>query len=86
MSKKREKIKEKQLQGFKYFKAISGMLESLHDAGCHSDRAGNRLLQMDQSVGWVKISVHFYPCCFFLKLLLNILKLYQTFKPSQVFY
>jgi len=29
MSKKRHKIKESELQGFKYFKAISGLLESL---------------------------------------------------------
>ncbi|MCP4710547.1 MAG: hypothetical protein GY869_18135, partial [Planctomycetes bacterium] len=44
MSARREKIKEKDLQGFKYFKAISGMLENLHDAGCARDRADNRLL------------------------------------------
>jgi hypothetical protein len=48
MCAKREKIKEKQLQGFKYFKAIAGMLESLHEAGCQRDRAGNRLLHMDE--------------------------------------
>ncbi len=48
MTAKRDKIKEKQLQGFKYFKSISGMLESLHDAGCARDRAGNRILHMDQ--------------------------------------
>ena len=48
MSAKREKIKERQLQGFKYFKPISAMLESLHDAGCERDKAGNRLLHMDQ--------------------------------------
>jgi hypothetical protein len=48
MSAKREKIKERQLQGFKYFKAISGMLEGLHDAGCKRDKAGNRILHMDQ--------------------------------------
>ena len=47
---KREKIKESQLVGFKYFKAIAGMLERLHDAGCARDRAGNRLLHMDQYV------------------------------------
>jgi len=40
MSKKRHKIKESELQGFKYFKAISGMLERLHQAGCQRDRAG----------------------------------------------
>ena len=46
MSDKRKKIKESQLQGFKYFKAISTMLESLHDAGCERDIAGNRILHM----------------------------------------
>jgi hypothetical protein len=35
MSTKRVKIREQQLQGFKYFKAISGMLESLQEAGRH---------------------------------------------------
>ena len=50
MSKKRHKIKESELQGFKYFKAISGMLESLHKAGCQYDLAGNRKLHMDQYI------------------------------------
>ncbi len=45
---KREKPKEKDLQGFKYFKCLSGLLEDLHDAGCRRDRAGNRILHMDQ--------------------------------------
>ena len=44
MSAKREKIKEHQLVGFKYFKAISGLLEKLHDAGNPRDTAGNRML------------------------------------------
>jgi len=46
VSAKREKIKERQFQGFKYFKAISGMLDGLHNAGCQHDRAGNRKLHM----------------------------------------
>jgi hypothetical protein len=50
MSKKRHKIKEHELQGFKYFKAISKMLESLGDVGCDRDRAGNRVLHMDQYI------------------------------------
>ena len=62
MGKKREKIKEEQLQGFKYFKAISGMLESLHDAGCHRDRAGNRLLHMDQYMSLLLLYM-FNPIC-----------------------
>jgi hypothetical protein len=48
MSKKKEKIKENDLQGFKYFKKLSEMLERLHNAGCQRDKAGNRILHMDQ--------------------------------------
>lgn len=62
MSAKREKIKESQLQGFKYFKALSGMLESLHDAGCQRDRAGNRLLHMDQYMSLLLLYM-FNPIC-----------------------
>ncbi len=50
MRKKRHKIKEHELQGFKYFKMISKILESLGDVGCERDRAGNRKLHMDQYV------------------------------------
>jgi len=62
MSKKRDKIKEEQLQGFKYFKAISAMLESLHDAGCQRDRASNRLLHMDQYMSLLLLYM-FNPIC-----------------------
>ena len=48
MRKKKEKIKQSDLQGFKYFKKFSQMLERLHNAGCQRDRAGNRILHMDQ--------------------------------------
>ena len=50
ISKIRHKIKESELHGFKYFKAISGMLDSLHKAGCQRDRAVNRKLHMDQYI------------------------------------
>jgi len=46
--KKRDKPKDKDLRGFKYFKVLSGLLESLHTAGCQRDRAHNRILHMDQ--------------------------------------
>ena len=46
--KKRKKVKSKDLQGFKYFKVLSDMLETLHQAGCERDRAHNRILHMDQ--------------------------------------
>ena len=62
MGKKREKIKEKQLQGFKYFKVLSGLLESLHDAGCQRDRAGNRTLHMDQYISLLLLYM-FNPIC-----------------------
>ena len=62
MSAKREKVKEEQLQGFKYFKAIAGMLESLHEAGCQRDRAGNRLLHMDQYMSLLLLYM-FNPIC-----------------------
>lgn len=48
MSRKKEKINERDLQGFKYFKTLSQMLERLHNAGCQRDKAGNRILHMDQ--------------------------------------
>lgn len=50
MHQKRHEIEEQELQGFKYFKIISGLLEKLHEVGCARDRAGNRLLHMDQYV------------------------------------
>ena len=62
MSAKREKIKESQLQGFKYFKPISALLENLHDAGCQRDRAGNRILHMDQYMSLLLLYV-FNPIC-----------------------
>lgn len=48
MKKKKQKITESELQGFKYFKKLSQMLERLHNAGCQRDIAGNRILHMDQ--------------------------------------
>ena len=62
VSAKREKIKERQLQGFKYFKAISGMLDGLHNAGCKRDRAGNRKLHMDQYMSLLLLYM-FNPIC-----------------------
>lgn len=62
MSAKRIKIKDEQLQGFKYFKAISAMLESLHDAGCQRDQASNRLLHMDQYLSLLLLYM-FNPIC-----------------------
>ncbi len=62
MSKKRHKIKEHELQGFKYFKAISKMLEPLADVGCGRDSAGNRILHMDQYISLLLLYM-FNPIC-----------------------
>lgn len=62
MGRKREKIKAKQLQGFKYFRALSDLLEDLHDAGCARDKAGNRILHMDQYVSLLLLYM-FNPVC-----------------------
>jgi len=44
--KRKEKIKEKDLQGFKHFKLLLPALQKLHGHAC--DRAGNRKLHFDQ--------------------------------------
>ena len=62
MSAKRHKIQAQELQGLKYFKALSGMLETLHEVGCERDRAGNRLLHMDQYVCLLLLYM-FNPIC-----------------------
>jgi hypothetical protein len=62
MSQKRHKIKEHELQGFKYFEAISKILESLHDVGCQRDCAGNRILHMDQYISLFLLYM-FNPIC-----------------------
>jgi len=62
MSHKRHDLEEHELQGFKYFKAISKMLEALHDAGCQRDRAGNRDLHMDQYISLLLLYM-FNPLC-----------------------
>jgi hypothetical protein len=45
---KKPKVTEEQLQGFKYFKLLGPLLESLHAAATQRDRAGNRRLHFDQ--------------------------------------
>jgi hypothetical protein len=46
--KKREPIREKDIQGLKYFKMFLPLLERLHEVGCERDKAGNRTLHFDQ--------------------------------------
>ena len=79
MSKKKPKIKEHQLEGFKYFKAISKMLESLHGAGCERDIAGNRKLHMDQYASLVLLYM-FNPICTSLRSLQQVSELKKVQK------
>jgi hypothetical protein len=71
---KRKKIKDTELEGFKYFKAISKMLESLHGAGCERDIAGNRILHMDQYVSLILLYL-FNPICTSLRSLQQVSEL-----------
>ena len=66
MSHKRHKIKERELKGFKYFKTISKILESLHDVGCQGDLAVNRILHMDQYFSLLLLHM-FNPICMSLR-------------------
>ena len=60
--KKRKNVHEQDLQGFKYFKVISKMLERLHDNACGRDRAHNRILHMDQYMALLLMYM-FNPVC-----------------------
>jgi hypothetical protein len=44
----RSEVRERDLQGFKYFRLLMPLLERLQDVGTRRDRAGNRLLFFDQ--------------------------------------
>lgn len=46
--KKRPKVRERDLQGFKFIEAVAHLLERLHDDGCARDKAGNRTLHYDE--------------------------------------
>jgi hypothetical protein len=46
--KRKPRIKEEDLHGFKHFKLLVPLLERLHDNACQRDRAGNRKLHYDQ--------------------------------------
>src|SRR5690349_19806884 len=47
---KRKAVRERDLQGFKYFRLLGPLLEGLHDQATARDRAGNRRLHFDQLV------------------------------------
>lgn len=79
MGNKRRKIKDSELEGFKYFKAISKMLEKLHDAGCEGDIAGNRILHMDQYALLILLFM-FNPICKSLRSLQQVSELKKVQK------
>ena len=79
MGKKRKDIEDHELKGFKYFKAINKMLESLHDAGCKRDKAGNRNLHMDQYASLILLYM-FNPICTSLRSLQQVSELKKVQK------
>jgi len=46
--KHREKIRDEDITGLKYFDKLRPLLNRLHDVGCQRDKAGNRNLHMDE--------------------------------------
>jgi hypothetical protein len=48
MTAKKEKIKESDITGLKYFDLLAPLLQRLHDDACQRDNAGNRDLHFDQ--------------------------------------
>jgi hypothetical protein len=57
----REQIREKDVQGLKYFRKLWPLFERLHEVGCQRDKAGNRQLFMDQYCALVLLFL-FNPC------------------------
>lgn len=47
-NKKREKIRERDITGLKYFDQLLPLMSRLHEVGCERDKAGNRKLHFDQ--------------------------------------
>ena len=60
--KKRKKVREKDVEGLKFFDKLMPLLEQLHDVGCERDSAGNRRLHMDQYCSLVLLFL-FNPIC-----------------------
>jgi hypothetical protein len=46
--KKREKFRDEDVTGLKYFDKLQPLLKRLHEVGCQRDKAGNRDLHMDE--------------------------------------
>jgi hypothetical protein len=56
-----EAIRERDVQGLKYFRKLLPIFERLRDVGCQRDKAGNRPLFMDQYCALVLLFM-FNPC------------------------
>jgi hypothetical protein len=46
--KKREKVRDEDVTGLKYFDKLQPLLKRLHEVGCGRDKAGNRKFHMDE--------------------------------------
>jgi hypothetical protein len=79
MSRRKQDIPEADLQGFKHFKKLSRLLKQLHEVGCARDRAGNRLLYMDQYVTLLLLYL-FNPTCNSLRTLQHLSQLEKVQK------
>ena len=47
--KKREKVREEDATGLRYFDKLAPLLARLHEVGCQRDKAGNRTLHYGQA-------------------------------------
>ncbi len=54
-------IRERDVQGLKYFRRLLPLFERLHEVGCGRDKAGNRQLHMDQYCSLILLFM-FNPC------------------------
>ncbi len=61
MAAKRKQIAEQDVTGLKYFQRLLPLFDRLHEVGCQLDKAGNRLLHMDQYCALVLLFL-FNPC------------------------
>jgi hypothetical protein len=61
MAKKRDQIRAEDVTGLKYFRRLLPLFERLHEVGCGRDKAGNRLLHMDQYCALILLFL-FNPC------------------------
>jgi hypothetical protein len=61
MGQERNRIRERDVVGLKYFRRLLPLFERLHDVGCGRDKAQNRQLHMDQYCALVLLFL-FNPC------------------------